>query len=250
MERMIECLPPLHEAVQDRSGITTDRTYQLVCTRDPRFEPRDYVLRANKNPVLMSRNSEEVLDFFEAHVDRYLARRSEALVFVRGGAVLCGSGAFVIPGTRCGTTTLVQALLKRGAAYLADDLTALDSQGRLHPYPRRLKVRCDDGTRKRVRADGATEGRSMEPVSVAGIIDTTYRPGANWSPIELTRGQCVLTLLENAVCVRERTEEAFRTLSKACSGIRGLRSERGEADGLAGQLLKDFGAHQLSLGSA
>jgi hypothetical protein len=130
-----------------------------------------------------------------------------------------------------------------GAHYLADETTVIDERGMVQLYPRELKVRGAAGGRFRVRAP--VEGNralSAEPIRVAGVIQATYIAGGEWAPMDLSRGQCVLALLENSVRARQRTGEAFRTLGKACAGARGLRSDRGEAATLAHELLRQYSA--------
>lgn len=243
MERMSARLPPGYEALDESecAGAKADRNYQLASTRDPRFEPRDYVLRADGRPILMTRDSEEVLDFFEANIDRFLAKRSETHVILQGGAVAVGEGAIVLPGRRSGVTTLVHALVRKGARYLSDASVVIDPAGKVIPYARELKSRRADGTRQRVPLAEFAPERVTEPMSIQAVVQSNYRPGGTWNPVEISRGRCVLAMLENSARARERTEDAFRLLGKACQSSVGWRGERGEAELAAADILARTG---------
>src|SRR5918997_1140655 len=68
-------------------------------------------------------------------------------VFIHAGVVARGGRALILPGSSLsGKTTLVAALVRSGAAYYSDEFAVLDAEGRVHPYPKRLAMRKQDGT--------------------------------------------------------------------------------------------------------
>ncbi len=61
---------------------------------------------------------------------------------VHTGTVVWDGRALLIPGvTHAGKSTLVAELLRRGATYFSDKYALIDSEGRVHPYPRPLLLR-------------------------------------------------------------------------------------------------------------
>lgn len=160
-------------------------------------------------------------------------------IFVHAGAVAHGGRAIVIPGRSfSGKTTLVAALLARGATYLSDEYAVLDDAGLVHPYPRALGMRSN-GARGGERVQPAALGVAVagKPLPVGTIAITSYRPGARWEPQPRTSGEGALALLANTVPARTRPAEAMRAVRAAASDAAVVESERGEADDAARGLL-------------
>jgi hypothetical protein len=83
---------------------------------------------------------------------------------------------------------------------------------------------------------GGTAG--AEPIPIATVLFTEYRPGARWRPMPLSHGRGILAMLEHTLPARDRAEEALRVLNVAIRGAILLQGERGEASELIGPLLK------------
>lgn len=168
-----------------------------------------------------------------------IALRAPGRIFVHAGVVAAAGRAIVIPGPSfSGKTTLVAALLERGATYLSDEFAVLDGSGVVHPYPRALWV----------RAAGARDGRPLAaaadrfpvaagPLPVGLIAVTSYRPGARWEPARRSRGEGALALLANTVPARERSAESLRAVRAAAARAQVVEGERGEAGEAAPLLL-------------
>jgi hypothetical protein len=147
--------------------------------------------------------------------------------------------AIVIPGESfSGKTTLVSALLRRGATYLSDEFAVLDRDGRVHPYPKPLSMRLQTGlpdAEVTPEAVGAEVLETSAPVAL--IVVTQYLPGATFEPRELSGGEAALALLGNAVPARERPAETMRAVREAAACSRCVSGERGDADVAAGTIL-------------
>jgi len=74
-------------------------------------------------------------------------------------------------------------------------------------------------------------------VPVAAVAVTTYRDGASWGPVGMSRGDAVLAILENTVPAQARPAESLRAARLAVDGAQLLRGERGDADVAAALLL-------------
>ncbi len=130
-----------------------------------------------------------------------------------------------------------------GATYYSDEYAVLDSAGFVHPYPRPLSIRSNDGSgmrERRVDVIGSATGDG--PAMLAAVAITRYRQGAEWRPKRLSTGQGLLALLANSVPARDRPKETLRTLGQAAAGATVLEGDRGEAGPAASALLDELRA--------
>jgi hypothetical protein len=178
------------------------------------------------------------LAILDAELRAFIALHAPDHIFVHAGVAAREGTAILIPGPSfSGKTTLVSEFVRAGATYYSDDLAALDSGGRVHPYPKPLSIRTNglDQTDHDVSAFGGTVG--ADPVPVGLVIFSQYRPGALWQPERLSTGDAVLGLLSNAVPVQDRPGESLTAVRKAADGAIALEGERGEAAEVVEQLL-------------
>ncbi|WP_419913749.1 hypothetical protein [Hoeflea sp.] len=167
-----------------------------------------------------------------------VAQYARGFVFVHAGVVAWNSGAIVIPGrTMSGKTSLVSALVKRGAEYLSDEFAVLTSEGHVLPYQKPLSVRSSDGTATLVPPGTFGKSAGTEAVPVKVIIETRYEPGSDWQPQRLSQGRALMAMLDNTVAVRKVPERSMDYLSKAVRGAIALSGPRGEADQLCQSLM-------------
>ncbi len=139
-----------------------------------------------------------------------------------------------------GKSTLVRELLRAGADYYSDEFAVLDSEGLVHPFPRRLSLRQEGGlpARRCVAAElGSRTG--VEPLPVGTIVFARYRPGARWRPTPLSPGQAVLELLKSTFCALQQPELALNALDRVVVQARSWKGFRGEAAEAAAALLAD-----------
>ena len=154
------------------------------------------------------------------------------------------AGAILIPGPSfSGKTTLVAALVRAGAAYYSDEYAVLDERGLVHPYPKPLSIRDGGlhGTDHEVASLGGKAG--TDPLRVAVIAVTSYRPGARWEPERQSPGTGAMALLANTVPARDRPAQALAAVRQAAASAVVLEGERGGAAEAAAGLLGMSGAN-------
>ena len=188
---------------------------------------------------------EVALTLLDSQMRLSIAANASDWLFVHAGVVVVEDRALLIPGaTFTGKTTLVHALVHAGATYYSDEYAVLDDAGLVHPYPRPLSIRSNDGSPVRQRRAGPA-GRvasSDERATTAAVVITRYRSGVPWRPKRLTGGQGMLALLANTVPAQARPEESLRTLGRAIAGATIVEGDRGEAGPVASALLDELAA--------
>lgn len=176
---------------------------------------------------------DDLFDALRSDLRLWVAAMAYQVCFVHAGAVALKNEAIVFPGSsHSGKTTLVAALLERGAAYYSDDYAVLDREGRLWPFALPLALRESDGRRRYAEPQGLTG--SVAPVS--WVIKTRYQPGSVFRGSRLSPGETVLALLEHAPGGRLRPEITLDFLTKSTRSAIGLQGDRGEASEFAEQL--------------
>lgn len=182
----------------------------------------------------------EAAELIAADLQRTVALRAAGLVLVHAGVVARDGRALLLPGpSGSGKTRLVEALLRRGADYLSDELALLDHQGRVHPWARPLARRTDDGGVRRLDPAELGARTRRRPVAVSAIAFLRFSPKAAqapWRPRTLTPGEALLRLLRQTVAARRRLELARAVLLPIAATTLVLAATRGEADEAAAQL--------------
>jgi hypothetical protein len=183
---------------------------------------------------------DEVLRLLESDLQLYVAEMARRRLFMHAGVVGWRGGAIVIPGRSfTGKTTLVTALLRAGASYYSDELAVFDPHGRVHPFPKALSLRDEDGRLLgRVSPEDMGSSPGVKPLPVRVVLLTTHKPGARWQPRSISVGRAVLELLAHTPAARRRPKFALATLSRAVSRARVLKGARGEAAETAKRLLR------------
>jgi hypothetical protein len=173
---------------------------------------------------------EFALGMVDSYVHNTVALRAPLHVFVQGGAVAQGDAAIMLLGKPLtGRTTLVEALVARGLTYLSDEYAVIDAQGRVEPYRRPLPSGAE------------TDQAVDEPRTVAAIVLTGYRPGAQWQPARRSSGEGLLTLMSHVIGGQERPEQTMRALKALIdAGPVILETPRDEADAAAAAVLAEL----------
>jgi hypothetical protein len=167
---------------------------------------------------------------------------------VHAGVVSWHGRAIVIPGRSfSGKTTLVQALIQAGATYFSDEYAVFNNTGRVHPCRKSLSIRSPGALRqKRVLVRKERTLGLATPITVGLIVVTQYRPGAQWLPRVLSPGEAVLALIDNTLMARLRPQFTLRVLKEVAMRAIALESERGDALGVAAELLACFDEVRLA----
>ena len=197
------------------------------------------VLRVNGEMLGESSDSGQLSEALVTDLQSYVAEMAQHRTFIHAGVVGWHGAAIVIPGRSfCGKTRLVIALMRAGAAYYSDEYAVLDPSGRVHPFPRLLSVRQDDGAPPRRDTAESLGGRcGAGPLPVGLVVVSHYEPGARWRPRRLSPGEALLALLAHSVSVRRQPQEVLDTLARVVAEAPALAGARGEAGDMVDPLL-------------
>jgi hypothetical protein len=198
------------------------------------------VRRGSRKPASAA-SVETAAELIAGDLQRTLAQRADGFVFVHAGAVGWQGRALVLPGrSRSGKSELVAALVRAGAEYLSDEFAVFGRDGLVHPYARAIALRRSDGTSARMSAEslgGRVVTRSVPPALIAFL---RFSAGSRWRPRPVSPGHVVLGLLRHAVAARRRLPLARSVLVPIASSVTAIRAMRGEADEVAGRLLREL----------
>jgi hypothetical protein len=232
LDQSLDCLPP---GWRSSCSTVVDRLYSLIA-RPGSFD----LLYVGEERLIRTRDREELLYTLESNLQLHVAEMARNRVFVHAGVVGWEGKAIVIPGqSYTGKSTLVAALVRAGATYYSDEYAVFDSQGFVHPYPRALAIRVEGKglpARYAVEAMGGRCGRKPLPVGLVAV--TEYRAGARWRPRTLSPGKAVLALMTNTVSIRRQPGIALAKLKEVVARARAVRSSRGEAIEIIGDLFE------------
>jgi len=176
----------------------------------------------------------------ESHVHLQVAALTDQAVFVHAGVVAWRGRALILPGpSHSGKSSLVASLIAAGATYYSDEYAVIDLEGRIHPFPRRLRLRGEIEEEPPAGPRASRENsEALAPLHAAWIMNLRYRLDGAWDPKELTPGQALLALLENTVAVRRQSELTLKTLGLVVESATGWQSERGEASAATQEMVR------------
>jgi hypothetical protein len=197
----------------------------------------------------------QALELLESEIRLGVAAAARGRTFVHAGVVGWRGQAILVPGrSRSGKTTLVAELVESGAMYYSDEFAVLDRHGRVHPFAKALSIReggcAHHEVVRRRHAEELGGSCGEEPLPVGLVALTSHRPGAQWRPATLTRGQAVLEMLAHTVPARLRPEASLRALERAVARATLLQGERGEASEVAPRLLRQVEEVERASGAA
>lgn len=175
-------------------------------------------------PIACSPDGGSVGAAVQTHIERLVLDRS-SFVFVHAGVVTIGHRAVVLPGdTMAGKSSLVDALLDRGATYYSDEFAVLDDDGRVLPFPRALH--------RRGAPDEwfAPPHRSTAPANVALTAFVSYDPGAAFQPRPVSPAEATLLLLRHTMSPKtDRVLTVLASLAQQAPAVASARDEAAEA---------------------
>ena len=238
MDRVLSVLPPSWKPA--RSAVV-DRLYSVrVGGAGARSNVRRFHLAYDSAwRLARTMDLDQVFDHLENAVQLHVAAAARSRVFVHAGVVGWRGRAIVLPGpSHAGKTRLVAALVRAGATYYSDEYAVFDPSGRVHPYPRLLSIRGQEGERpRRCPPEDLGGRRGVKPLPVGLVVVSEYQPGAQWRPMPLSPGRAALALLANTVPARSRPAAALATLDHVVSHSAALKGKRGEAEQTAAAIL-------------
>ena len=233
-----ELLLPTWEARRSGSPIV-DHLYSLrVGPRARRRGVRNYhLLYTSTFRLARTHDLAELLETFDQYIHIDVASSARRRTFVHAGVVGWKGRAIVIPGrTRAGKSTLVKALVDRGATFYSDEYAVIDGRGRVHDYPRDLSLRRRAG-KQRIPAQQLREGRPAPPLPIGAVVLTRFERGSNFAPSTVPRGRAALDLFAHCLSARREPQRDLKAFSRSVSGAVTLQGVRGEAPAAARTIL-------------
>jgi hypothetical protein len=205
------------------------RAIDLRVGREARVEGDGYTVRHGLDLVASARDMPSLVTQLQAWLDRAVLQQIGAsLAPVHAGVVAWEGGAILLPaGSGSGKTSLVAALIQRGARYYSDELALIDAVGRVLPYPRPLLVRDPDRQQRPVLAESFNARVGSEPLPIKSIVAVRYVPDERLKLRAITSGDAVLLLLRHAF-----VELPIEADVQTGSGPRGAASRPFEGTGM------------------
>ena len=188
LERYI--FPPLLRSSSDLSSpdifLRVDRT------------PDGFAVLMNHQPAASASTLHDAALASVKALDEAVVHRMKMFRAVHAGAVLINQKALLFPGsTHAGKSSLVAELLRRGASCFSDEYALIDSQGRVHSYPRPLLLRNGCSQQSLVLPENLNATFATGAAPVGWILALDYVPGGAWDVQGMTQGEAVMLLLRN-----------------------------------------------------
>ena len=172
-------------------------------------------------------------------LDDAVIPRMRKLRAVHAGAVLLGERALLLPGgTHAGKSSLVAELLQRGAIYFSDEYALIDSEGRVHPYPRPLLLRNGDPVQSPRLADEFNVATGEAPAPIGWILLLQYLPGCTWSVAAITQSEALLSLLRTTPHSLAESPDIVRIFESAVASATCYAGCRAEAPDSVDRILQ------------
>ena len=162
-------------------------------------------------------------------LDDALVQKLRTLRAVHAGAVVLQGKALLIPGSsHAGKSSLVAALLRRGAAHLSDEYALVDREGRVHAYPRPLLLRNGSPRQTLVLPSDLNAHFQLKPVEVGWILAVDYDPEGAWNVMPISQAEAVMRLLRNTPHEMERSPEMVELFTRAAAAAECYAGTRGD----------------------
>ena len=161
------------------------------------------------------------------------------MTFLHAGVVGWQGHAILLPGrSLSGKTTLVREMLRLGATYYSDEFAVVDDSGKVHPFPRPLRIR-EDSTYAQTKYTAATLGAKagIRPLPLGAVVFCKFKARARWKPSPLSQGHGALELMANSIAVRNHLRQTLRRIQKLVRNAVFIKGVRGEASESATSIL-------------
>jgi hypothetical protein len=200
-----------------------------------------YKVFVNEERIASGPSRWKFLNFFDGLFRVTVGEHAPELVFIHAGVVSWKGRVILLPGhSFSGKSTLVTELVKIGAEYYSDEFALADKNGLIHPFPRHINRRADDGKNTPYEIDPrdieAKIGTSPKPCGL--VLFTKFRKGSRFSPMSVSKGDCVLNLINFALPIRVNPEFTLRVLNKMVNNAILLESHRPSAEKTAKKILQ------------
>lgn len=232
LERVLAALPP---AVRVGGEGRAARTLELV--DDGGSGPR---LVVDGRKLARFDNLEDTIAVLSSSIETLASTHSDTHAFLHAGAVEVGGRAVMLPGrSHAGKTTLVRALLERGARYLSDDLVPIDAGLRAHPLARPLMVRAARGAATEpVPPERVGSRAALAALEIAAVFCVRFDPAEPGLRLEeKTDAASFAALLAHAPGAQIRPDVIVPILAGIARRTPVFVGARGEAGAAADALL-------------
>jgi hypothetical protein len=180
-------------------------------------------------------------------LDDAVIQRLTSLRAVHAGVVFWGDRTLLLPGiSHAGKSSLVAELLRRGATYFSDEYALIDSEGRVHPYPRPLLLRNGSPEQFPVLPAEYNAPTGDTPAPVGWILTLEYLPESTWSLSTISQSEALLILLRNTPQILSESPDMVAVFQRAVAGAICLTGTRPDADEAVNQILQLIGSPHLT----
>lgn len=220
---------------------STEYVFSLITQRSDRSRNAIYL---NKELLIEDIPVEQVGEFLKTQIRITVAEFSTEFVFLHAGVVGWNGIAIVIPGKSfAGKSTLVTEFVRRGAHYFSDDLTVIDKEGMVHPFPKKISLRgiIDKYVQKDFSVEELGGIRSEEKIPVGYLLLTEYAEGAVCTFKRCSVGEGVMACIANSLSIRQNPKYVLNILNKILKDAIILKSERSEAKDFVDLFFRNFG---------
>jgi len=189
--------------------------------------------------VMASAGRPESLAAHVVHfLDEAVVKRLTGLCAVHSGAVQWNGRALLLPGaTHSGKSSLVAELLRRGATCFSDEFALIDTEGRVHPYPRPLLLR-DGGPRQfPLLPEELNASFADAPAPIGWILALEYQSAESWNIAPVPQGFALMTLLRNTPHPLAEVPGMMQAFQRAVAGAACFAGRRHDAVQAADRIL-------------
>lgn len=186
-------------------------------------------LYKNGEKVLTRIDRKNLLNTLGSDVRITVAEFAVGRVFVHSGVVSWKGEAIMIPGKSfSGKTTLVAALVKRGALYYSDEYAVLDEEGYVHPFPKPLSIRgeIDDYTQVEYPVEVLGGKAATKKARVGLVLITEFKENAKWNPKMLSAAQGIMEIIKSTVPIRNNPKFTLNVLNHITNNAETIKSKR------------------------
>ena len=200
----------------------------------------------NGTPLASGRSRKKFFSFFDSVLRAGVGEFNVDRVFIHAGVVGWKGKAILMPADSFqGKSTLVAELVRQGASYYSDDFAIFDEDGLVHPFPRPLSLRSQDGNFRtyELTPEDLGGGYGNQALPVGLVLFTGYSASARWSPKIISPGAGVLELMKYALPLRRNPDFSLKVLNKIASRAIIASGRRGTAEKFSTTLLKFVDKH-------
>lgn len=166
----------------------------------------------------------------------YLCRRN---IFFNAGVVGWKDKAILILGPpHGGKSTLVDALVNRGATYYSDRYAVLDDEGMVHSYAKSPSFATGENQVLKKPLPVLCAKSYKESLKPSLLVLTEYHSKAKWQPLALSQAQGVFNLFSHVTAPDRNPTGTFDIIQSLASTAVILQGKRGEANEISDDLLR------------